>query len=173
MNLNFQAEIPVDFTDTSRVWIYQSSRKFTDSELPLVNQALDQFVANWNSHGDPVKGFAKVFFNRFIVLLADEAVCGVSGCSTDTSVRVIRQIGDQLQINLFDRQQLAFVIDGGIKTFQMSQVKSSIEEELITPTTCYFDNTILRKRQLLDKWIIPVNDSWLARRFFTRAGATA
>ncbi len=44
--------------------------------------------------------------------MADETASGVSGCSTDSSVHLIKQIEQQTEIRLFDRLNLAFHIDG-------------------------------------------------------------
>ena len=92
MNLNYQELLPADFAADSRVWIYQSSRLFALQEVLHVEEMLKDFVHNWQSHGSPVKGYGNVFFGQFIVLMADERATGVSGCSTDSSVRLIKQI---------------------------------------------------------------------------------
>jgi hypothetical protein len=89
MNFSYHHLVPQDFDDQSRVWIYQSDRLFSMSEALDIEQMLEQFTSGWNYHGDPVKGFATLFFGQFIVLMADETATGVSGCSTDSSVRLI------------------------------------------------------------------------------------
>ena len=71
---------------------------------------LDDFISDWKSHGTPVKGFGTLFFGQFIVLMADEEQTGVSGCSTDSSVRLIKTLEELFKIDLFDRTSLAFVI---------------------------------------------------------------
>ncbi|HNU88018.1 MAG TPA: hypothetical protein PKJ94_07005 [Ferruginibacter sp.] len=64
MNLDFQSHIPADFNDNSRVWIYQSSRLFFISEALQMEDMLNDFVKSWNSHGDPVKGYANLLPGR-------------------------------------------------------------------------------------------------------------
>ncbi|HVX49789.1 MAG TPA: hypothetical protein VHB48_06515, partial [Chitinophagaceae bacterium] len=76
MNLNFAEHIPADFHPASKVWIYQSSRLFSISEVLQLEPMLQQFAANWRSHGVPVKGYANVFFGQFIILMADETATG-------------------------------------------------------------------------------------------------
>ncbi|HEX4958289.1 MAG TPA: hypothetical protein VFV46_08940, partial [Lacibacter sp.] len=110
MNLEYKHLLPADFTPESRVWIYQSSRLFTMSEALQIEDLLNHFVANWKSHGTPVKGFGTLFFGQFIVLMADEQATGVSGCSTDSSVRLIKEIEQLYKVSMFDRQNLAFII---------------------------------------------------------------
>src|SRR4249919_2601771 len=107
MNLDFQSHIPEDFNNDSRVWIYQSSRLFFVSEALEMEDMLNEFVASWKSHGATVKGFANLFFGQFIVLMADETATGVSGCSTDSSVRLIKEIEKVFGVNMFDRMALA------------------------------------------------------------------
>ena len=92
MDLDIQQHLPEDFSAGSKVWIYQSSRLFLISEALEMEDMLKDFAANWKSHGSPVKGFANLFFGRFIVLMADETATGVSGCSTDSSVHLIKSI---------------------------------------------------------------------------------
>jgi hypothetical protein len=68
MNINFQDLIPQGFPDNSRVWVYQSSRAFSEKEVLEIEKLLHSFTKEWNSHGSPVKGFANLFFGRFIIL---------------------------------------------------------------------------------------------------------
>jgi len=164
MDLNFQQHIPADLSDSSRVWIYQGDRPFTVNEIPAIKKMLDEFVAGWKSHGADVKGYANIFFDQFIVFLADETATGVSGCSTDSSVRLIKMIEQKLNVQLFERQQLAFIIKERIQLLPISQLKSAVETGLVNDNTFYFNNTVRDKKELLLHWIIPVKESWLAKR---------
>ena len=165
MNFHFQDLIPNDFNDNSRVWIYQCQRPFTISETIEIEELLQNFTTNWNSHGNPVKGFANLFFGQFIIFIADETAAGVSGCSTDTSVHVVKNIERDYEVNLFERQTLAFAIDERIQLVPMAMLNYEIDNGIVTADTLYFNNTVLNKKDLLEKWIISVGNSWLAKRF--------
>jgi len=165
MNLHFQDLIPQDFADDSRVWIYQSNRQFTLEEALQIDELLENFTGTWKSHGADVKGYAKLLFGQFIILMADETATGVSGCSTDSSVRLIKNIEQDFNINLFDRQTLAFIVKERIQLFPLDQLNKAIENDLISPDTLYFNNIIQTKEELILHWIIPVKNSWLAKRF--------
>ena len=110
MNIDFKEQIPGDFSDTSRVWIYQCRRLFFLSEALQIEDMLEQFVNGWKSHGAEVKGYANLFFGQFIVLMADESIAGVSGCSTDSSVHVIKEMEKQFnhKINKIGRPERSF-----------------------------------------------------------------
>jgi len=164
MNFNYKELLPQDFASDSRVWIYQSNRPFTISEALQIEDLLNDFVKNWKSHADPVKGYANLFFGQFIILIADESATGVSGCSTDSSVRLIKQIEKQFNVNLFDRLSLAFLVKEKIQLLPLSQINYAVENNFLNGDTIYFSNTVLTKGELENNWMIPVRESWLAKK---------
>lgn len=169
MNLHFQDVLPHDFSDDSRVWIYQSNRQFRLEEALQVEELLSDFAAAWKSHGAGVKGFGNLFFGQFIILMADETATGVSGCSTDSSVRLIKNIEQDFNVNLFDRQNLAFIEKERIQLLHLNQLNEAIENTLISPDTLYFNNTVQTKKELIENWIIPLKNSWLAKRILAHS----
>ncbi|HUR12462.1 MAG TPA: hypothetical protein VM012_13890 [Flavitalea sp.] len=164
MNLNYRNLLPENFDPKSRVWVYQSNRLFTLSEALQIEDMLKDFVNNWASHGTPVKGYANLFFGQFIVLMADETAAGVSGCSTDSSVRLMKDIEMLFQVNLFNREGLAFIVQERVQVIPLAQLKYAIENQFIKADTVYFNNLVQTKEELENKWLIPVKESWLARR---------
>lgn len=167
MNLEYKHLLPADFSPESRVWIYQSSRLFTMGEALQIEDLLNHFVANWKSHGTPVKGFGTLFFGQFIVLMADEQATGVSGCSTDSSVRLIKEMEQLYKVSMFDRQNLAFIIKDKVQLLPLGQLQYAVDNGFINPDTIYYNNTILTKQELENNWMIPVKDSWLAKKLNT------
>ena len=160
MDFSYKHLLPQDFGDNSRVWIYQADRPFNNSETFGIGKALNDFVVNWKSHGVPVKGYANIFFDQFIILMADEAT-GVSGCSIDSSVHVIQEIGSKFSVDLLNWQSLAFVVDDKVQIISRQQFNDALDQSLITPRTLFFNNVVTTKRDFEEKWIIPVNESWL------------
>ena len=149
MDLDIQQHLPDNFSDESKVWVYQSNRLFFISEALEMEDMLKDFVTGWNSHGAPVKGFANLFFGRFIVLMADETATGVSGCSTDSSVHLIKSIEKKYNVELFNRQLLNFIVKDKIEQIPLSQLPYAIEHKFIDAETLFFNNTIRNKKQLI------------------------
>jgi len=168
MNLAYTHLLPADFAAKSRVWIYQSTRLFSLAEAFAIEERIEHFTAQWQSHGQPVRGKGFLFFGQFIVLLADESKTMVSGCSTDSSVAFIKQIEKEFSTPLLDRTQLAFVVNNKIERLPLSQIEYAIENGYIQADTLYFNNTVTTKEALETNWIIPVSDSWLSKKL-TRA----
>ena len=96
--------------------------------------------------------------------MADETATGVSGCSTDSSVRLVKEIEQKFNVQLFDRQTLAFFVKDKIQLLPMSQLGYAAENEFIKAESLYFNNTVLTKTELLTNWIIPIKESWLSKR---------
>jgi hypothetical protein len=169
MNAHHSELIPEDFAPQSRVWVYQSPRLFLLSEAFAIEEMLEAFVRDWKSHGTPVKGYGNLFYGQFIIVMADESkesgASGVSGCSTDSSVRLIKEIEQKFAVNLFDRLMLAFQVKEKVQMVPLSQLPYALENGFIGPDTPYFNNTVQTKAELETKWLIPLKDSWLASRY--------
>lgn len=167
MNFEYKHLLPGDFNDNSRVWIYQASRLFTISEALQIEDILNDLVKNWKAHGTPVKGYANLFFGQFIILMADETATGVSGCSIDSSVRIIQQIEKQFGVEMFNWQNLAFVVKDNVQIIPRQQFSYALENNFITPDTLFFNNVVATKKELENNWMIPVKDSWLKTKIKT------
>lgn len=161
MNLSFEHLLPENFSSSSRVWIYQSNRIFNLTEALQLEKILFDFTQHWTAHQEPVKGYANLFFGQFIILIADESEVKVSGCSTDSSVRLIKEIEKIFHVNLFDRQSLAFIIDDKVQILPISQFEYAVTNGFLQPVTLYFNNTVSTKEELTNNWIIPIQQSWL------------
>lgn len=165
MKFEYKHLLPKDFHLSSRVWIYQSNRIFSISEALQIEEMLEDFVVNWTTHGQKVKGYANMFFGQFIIIMADETAAGVSGCSTDSSVRVIKAVEQKLGVDMFNRQLLAFQKNDKVELIPMQQLTYAVDNGFITGDTIYFNNLVQTKNELENKWLIPVKESWLVSKF--------
>lgn len=156
--------LPEDFSPDSKVWIYQSNRLFTLSEALHIEDLLKNFYVRWESHGAPVKGHADLIFGQFIIIMADETATGVSGCSTDGSVRLIKEIEKTFNVTMFDRLLMAFIVKEKIQLIPLPQLNYALENDFINADTLYFNNLVQTKEELEKNWLVPIKESWLASR---------
>src|SRR4026207_581568 len=138
MNWEYKHLLNNNFHTDSRVWVYQASRIFSLNEALEIEELLKEFTRTWKSHGTPVKGEAHLFFGQFIVLIADETATGVSGCSTDSSVRMIKDFEQRFGVNLLDRTTLALVTKEKVELLPLSQLQYAIDNGFINGDTLYF-----------------------------------
>ncbi|MBB1287216.1 hypothetical protein HRH25_22760 [Flavisolibacter sp. BT320] len=164
MNLDYKHLLPESFADKSRVWIYQSNRVLSLSEALEAEELINQFAEEWKSHGADVDAFGNLFFGQFVVLMADETRAGVSGCSTDSSVRFIKALGEKFGVDFFNRTNLAFVVKDKIQVLPMNQLAYAVQNGFVTGETLYFNNLVQTKAELENDWIIPVQSSWLGKK---------
>ena len=164
MNTDYKHLLDKNFHPDSRVWIYQCNRLFALSEALEIEELLKEFTTGWKSHGTPVKGKAHLFFGQFIILIADETATGVSGCSTDSSVRLIKDIEQRFTVNMFDRTTLAFIVKDKVQLLPLSQLQYAVENGFINADTLYFNNLVQTKEELEGKWIVAIKDTWLAAK---------
>ena len=169
MNFEYKHLLNDNFHPLSRVWVYQANRVFSLREAFDIEDALNEFTQQWQSHGTPVKGAGYLFFGQFIVLMADETATGVSGCSTDSSVRLIKDIEQKFNVNMFDRLTLAFVVKDKIQLLPLAQLQYAADNGFIDGDTPYFNNLVQTKEELENKWIIAVKESWLKNRILLKA----
>lgn len=156
--------IPTDFNEDSKVWIFQSNRPFNEQEELEINEQLLNFYSQWNSHGKEIKGWAKLLFKRIVVVLADETSSEVSGCSTDSMIRIIKSFERQYQVDFFNRTNILFMVKNQAEALPMNQVKYALENGFLETDTPLFNNLVDSKKTLLNEWLVPLNKSWLWNR---------
>ena len=147
----------------SRVWVYQADRSFSIEEEKIIFEALTKFCSTWEAHGDPLKTSFKIEFNRFVILSVDESSAGASGCSIDGSVRVLKGLGEQFNINFFDRTKVAFLVNGEIETHSLNQLKSLFESAQLKPSMQTFNTLVATKGEWEANWKTTAEKSWLIK----------
>ena len=167
MNFDYKDLIPDDFSPNAKVWVYQCSRLLMLSEAIQLEDKLNEFVAGWESHGAAVKGYANLLFGQFIVFMADDSDSKICGRSIDSVARFVQEIEKEFSVNLLDRQTLAFVVKDKVQLLPLSQLQYGIDNNFITTETLYFNNLVTDKTSFLTNWLIPLKESWLAKRITT------
>ena len=148
---------------SARVWVFQSNRPFAASEIQLIESRLRDFTEQWNVHGSPLNASFTVEYSQFIILAADESQHTASGCSIDSSVRVLKELEQMLEVNLFDRTLVAFKLQEGIRIVPLSQLKENFMSGILTEDTLTFNNLVATKAQYKTEWLAPARDSWVRR----------
>ena len=145
---------------TSRVWIYQADRTFTDGETTTLQAAISDFVSKWLAHKAKVIGDGALFYHRFVILVADEEKLKVSGCSIDSTVRFVKEIGAQYGVNFFDRFYTCYLQDGHIKGCDFETFKGLYQSGTVSNDTIVFNNIVHTIEGLNSQWQIPLQGSW-------------
>jgi hypothetical protein len=67
-------------------------------------------------------------------------------------------------VNLFDRLLLGFLVKDKLQLLPMAQLSYALEKGFIDENTLYVNNTVLTKGEMEENWLVPLKESWLAKK---------
>lgn len=149
-----------ELPETARVWIYQSSRSFTDQELSEIEEALIAFVAGWQVHGADLHASYDLRYHRFIVLGVDSTYGSPSGCSIDESVHFIQSLEKKYGVDLLDRMNVSYKQGDFIAYKNLTEFKQMAKNRSVSKTTIVFNNLAATKAEYETAWEVPASESW-------------
>jgi len=155
----------MQFSEQSRVWIYQSDRELYDEQVKELQEILNNFTAEWTAHNHQLKAKAEIRYNRFLILVVDESQAGASGCSIDKSVNFMKKIEQQFGIHLFDRFNLAYREGEKVLSTPRHNFEELLKSGKINTDTIVFNNLVQDLQQLETEWEVPFKNSWHAQLF--------
>ncbi len=150
----------MSFSPQSRVWIYQSDRKFTSAEETEILNKLAAFTNQWKAHGNELLAKAEIRYGFFIILTVDESQAGVTGCSIDSSVRLIKEVEQEYHVDLFNRFNIAYKVNGEVVVTNKEDFETLVNIKQVTPETIVFNNMVQNLAELETKWEVPFKNSW-------------
>lgn len=149
------------FSDQTRIWIYQSNRILTPWEIESINNILKDFSKEWATHGTQMQTSCFVIEPCFIIMAVDQSNLSASGCSIDSSVKVLKEIENQFDIDLFDRMNLSYVNENGdVEIIKMSDFQQGAKEGRFTGSTIVYNNLVDNIQDLKQNWKTEASNSW-------------
>ncbi|MCG2611572.1 ABC transporter ATPase [Flavobacterium sp. SM15] len=158
----------VDFNtlpEESKIWIYQSNRKFTDEELQEIETSLETFINEWSAHGTGLQASFITKYHRFIILAIDQSVQAATGCSIDSSVNFIQSLEKKYEVDLLDKMNVTFKLGEHIAYKPLIDFKKMAKEKAVSENTVVFNNLVNTIGEWQDFWEVPAKESW-HNRFF-------
>lgn len=159
MSINLQAFFALP--DSSRIWIHGLKEPLNERLIAALQQSLDRFLSDWSSHGTKVKAACIIEQSRFLITAAHCAT-GISGCSIDKYVHVLKALGEESGLDLLNGN-LVFYRDtaGQIQAVDHLDFYDLVEGKKVSENTPVFD-TLLRTLEDLrqDNFERPFKDSW-------------
>jgi hypothetical protein len=158
----------VDFNtlpDHSRIWIYQSGRKFSDDEVALLEGRLKEFLIQWTAHGQSLEAGFEIKYNRFIIIALNQDSASASGCSIDASVHFIQQLEQEFNTDLLDKMNVTYYNGDYIAYKPLNEFRAMAKAKSVSKNTIVFNNLINTKAEYLENWEVPAEESWHIRFF--------
>ena len=154
-----------DLPKTSRVWVYQSDRKFTEEELPRLQQELIDFLEQWTAHGANLNAGFEIKYERFIVIALDQSLNAASGCSIDSQVRFIQKLESEYEVSLLDKMNVTYIQNDRLHFKPLADFKKMAKDGAVGKQTIVFNNLVNTVEEYEEHWEIPAIESW-HNRFF-------
>ena len=149
----------------SKIWIYQSSRKFSDDEVAAIEKDLLEFLTQWTAHGASLESSFQIKYNRFIIIAVNQEVQAATGCSIDASVVFIQNLEQKYSVDLLDKMNVAFKQGEFITYKTLLDFKKLAKDKSVSENTIVFNNLVNTIEEFNESWEIPASESWHSRFF--------
>jgi chemotaxis regulatin CheY-phosphate phosphatase CheZ len=151
--------------EESRIWIYQSNRKFSDEEIAEIETSLKQFLENWAAHGSGLEASYQLKYNRFIVIAINQDTQAATGCSIDASVQFIQSLEAKYGVDLLDKMNVTFKQGEHITHKALIEFKKLAKDKSVSANTVVFNNLVNTVGEYQEFWEVPASESWHSRFF--------
>jgi hypothetical protein len=156
--------VPFDtLPESSRVWIYQANRSFTEEEQAEIKEKLQQFIEQWTAHGANLQASFEMRYRRFIILALDQKMNTATGCSIDDSVRFIQQLEKDYNVDLLDKMNVSYKQGEFVAYKTLTDFRKMAKDKAVSPKTIVFNNLVNNKAEYLSDWEVPASESWHKR----------
>jgi hypothetical protein len=149
----------------SKIWVYQSNRKFTDDEFSEIEIAVKSFVENWEAHNISLESSFLLKYNRFIIFAVNQEVQAATGCSIDKSVQFIQDLEKKYSVDLLDKMNVTFKNGEFVAHKTLIEFKKMAKDKAVTGATIVFNNLVNNIEEFNDSWEVAAEDSWHSRFF--------
>ena len=149
----------------SKIWIYQSNRKFSDAEFAAIEIDLKLFLESWEAHGTVLESSFELRYNRFIILAVNQEMQTATGCSIDKSVQFIQNLEKKYDVELLDKMNVTFKLGDHLAHKTLMDFKKMAKDKAVTENTIVFNNLINTIEEYKDSWEVAAMDSWHSRFF--------
>lgn len=150
----------ISLPETSRIWIYQCNRSFSQQELQELQAHLNEFIQDWTAHGSDLKAGYEIKYKRFIILALDQSQTMASGCSIDASVRFIQEIEKKYAVELLDKMNVSYKQGEFIAYKSLVDFKKMAKQKAVSKNTIVFNNLVTNKGEYMQHWEVPASESW-------------
>ena len=148
---------------TSRIWIYQCNRSFSESELEEISNKLTAFLEGWTAHGADLQSGFEIKYKRFIVIALDQNMNTATGCSIDASVKFIQELETEYKVDLMDKMNVSYKQGEYIAYKSLTDFKKMAKDKAVSKHTIVFNNLVNTKAEYLEFWEVPASESWHSR----------
>ena len=147
--------------DSARVWVFGAAAPVTGAAADAMLAAVDEHLAQWKAHGQPLVCARDWRDDRFLAIAVDEAATDASGCSIDGLFRVLNQIENAIGSTMVDGSLVFWRDDSHlVRSASRGEFRRVTGLSVFTPVFDTTVNTVGAWRRQFER---PAGDSWHRR----------
>jgi hypothetical protein len=144
-----------------KIWIFIIEKELSNEQLQQLLENCKNFVSQWKSHDEPVKGEVEVFKRRLLIFKNDEDFNSISGCATDNLFRFVQGLEKKYKTSLLNRQLVVFENTKDVlEVVPLSEVDNLIQQKIINENTIIYNTSIIHSSEL-KQFAQKFSESWL------------
>tara|TARA_B100001778_G_scaffold320664_1_gene311277 strand:+ start:67 stop:555 length:489 start_codon:yes stop_codon:yes gene_type:complete len=152
-----------DLPSHSRVWVFQSSKVFSEFQIDDLKKKIETFLEKWTSHGHSFETGYKLPYKRFVVIGLNESSHSASGCSIDKCMNFIKSLESVYDVDLLDKMNVTYRNKNLIEYVNLKEFIKLAKSKLVSLDTIVFNNLVLNKDEFIENWEVRAKDSWHKR----------
>jgi len=156
--------VPFDtLPDASRVWIFGSDRPLTEAGTTALLKGVEEHLANWKAHGEPLTVGSQLRDGRFLAIAVDQSTAGATGCSIDGLFRVLQGLEGAVGANFVGGGRVFYRgAEGVVQSTTRDQVPALVGSGAITKDTVVFDTSLTDLGNFRSGFEKRAKQSWIA-----------
>jgi hypothetical protein len=149
--------------DAARVWVFGSDRPLSEEGTTTLLKAVDEFLAGWKAHGEPLTVGSQHRDQRFLVIAVDQSTAGATGCSIDGLFRVLQGLEATLGASLVGGGRVFYRGAGSVvQSTTRDQLPALVASGEITKDTVVFDTSLTDLGSFRSGFEKRAKESWVA-----------
>jgi hypothetical protein len=158
--------VPFDsLPDNARVWVFGSSKRLSEKESAQLLASVDEFLADWKAHGEPLSAGRNFSEDRFLTIAADQDSAHASGCSIDGLFRSLKDLETRMGTSLLDRSLVYYSDGSGVHSVHRDEFSSLAGAGKVNGDTTVIDPTVTTLGEWRARFHSKAANSWHAGLF--------
>jgi hypothetical protein len=149
--------------DDARVWVFGAASDLAPPKSERLLSAVDDFLAQWNAHGSPLRCGREWRDGRFLAIGVDQSTAGASGCSIDGLFRTLARLEPELGTSLLGGGRVYYRdAEGRVRATTRATFNQLAHDGHVGPETPVFDTSITTAGAWREQFERPARESWHA-----------
>jgi hypothetical protein len=141
--------------------VFAASDRVTGQRADRLLAAVDEWLAEWKAHGEPLTCARDWREDRFLVIGVDQSTAGASGCSIDALFRVLQDLQGTLGTSLLGGGRVFYRDrDGQVVATDRGTFASRAGAGELDGDTRVFDTSVTTAAAYRSSFIRRAGDSW-------------